>query len=208
MNFSFLRLQPDFEAKLKLDLDCFGSETSWEIINSNGEIMYSDGPFEDDMPGLIEYTMCLSWGCYDMIIHDEYGDGLSGCSSAAGGNGSYKLTLVSNGLTLSEITEANANFGDINIANFCVTSTFGLDQIQLENLITLYPNPGKNSLHIKAENVKVENVRLYNVAGQEVLVQEISNNSIEINTTDLPAAFYIVKIKTNQGELNQRWIKQ
>jgi lysyl endopeptidase len=205
---SFLRLQPDFEAKLMLDLDCYGSETSWELRDTNGNILYSDGPFADDVPGLIEYTLCLSYDCYEMVIRDDYGDGLSGCSAAAGGNGYYKLTRVSNGVTLAEITEPNANFGSENIQSFCQTSTSSIDQIELENLITIYPNPGQNSLNVKAENVNLNAVRVYNVAGQEVLVEEVSGNQLEINTRSLPAAFYIVKIQTDKGELNQRWIKQ
>lgn len=203
----FFRISPDFTAKLSLDLDCYGSETTWELTDMNNNILYKGGPYQDGMQGTLTYNLCLAYGCYNMTIRDAYGDGLSGCAAAAGGNGSYKLTNLNLGTTYAEITEANANFGNVNTQNFCQTY-LGLDQVELQNLIQVFPNPGKNNLNIRAENVVIQQVRLYTVAGQEVLSQNFNGSEAEISASHLPAAFYFVKISTDKGELNQTWMKQ
>jgi hypothetical protein len=61
-------------------------EISWEVINANGDIVVQRGNLGDKR----DYTTkkCLPIGCYEFIIEDEYGDGLSG-----GGNAGYKLEV-------------------------------------------------------------------------------------------------------------------
>jgi hypothetical protein len=61
-------------------------EISWEVINANGDIVVQRGNLGDKR----DYTTkkCLPIGCYEFIIEDEYGDGLSG-----GGRARYKLTV-------------------------------------------------------------------------------------------------------------------
>ncbi len=208
VTFSFYRVEQDFIAKLALDKDCYGSETSWEIKDASGLVLYEGGPYQDDDHGLVEYNLCLPYGCYDMIIKDSWGDGLSGCSAAVGGEGSYTLTNLSTGLVLAQILEANANFGSINTQNFCVNGTNALQEVNLENLISLYPNPGQEVLNIRGENLEINSVRIYNLTGQEILSSETDGMLVEINTSTLPAAFYLVKIRTNKGELIQSWIKK
>lgn len=208
VSFSFYRLLPDFTAKLAIDLDCYGSETSWEIKDGAGTVIYNGGPYTDNTQGLIEFDICLSYGCYDMIIKDSYGDGLSGCSSSEGGDGSYALTNLSNGMVLAELLEVNADFGNENLQNFCVNEFNSLDEVYLANLITVFPNPGTSSLSIQTQNLELRNVTLISLTGQEVVSQDAQGAQIEINTSDLPSAFYLVKITTNKGELIERWVKK
>ncbi len=205
---SFYRLLPEFTAKLSLDLDCYGSETSWEVKDANGVVLYNGGPYQDNMQGLIEFDLCLSYGCYDMVIKDSYGDGLTGCSSNEGGDGSYTLTNLNNGVVVAEITEVNADFGNEDIQNFCVSATQSLDEVNLANLIFVFPNPGKNKLKIQSQNVELSSVTIVSLTGQVVQKEIVSGTQTEINTSELPSAFYLVKIQTNKGELIQRWIKQ
>ena len=207
LNKPVYRTPSDFTALLSIDYDCYASETTWEVRNSAGIAVYSGGPFEDDTQGTVNYDLCLAFGCYDMIIRDSYGDGLSGCSAGAGGNGSYKLTLNATNETLAELLEADANFGMESIKEFCYPF-LGISEINLKNLITLYPNPGASALNIKSKELKLQSVHIYSLTGKEVMNVSVSGNDVELNTTDLPASFYLVKIATDKGELNQRWIKQ
>ncbi|MDG1858849.1 MAG: T9SS type A sorting domain-containing protein, partial [Emcibacteraceae bacterium] len=130
-----------------------------------------------------------------------------GCSAGAGGNGSYKLTLNSTNETLAQLLEADADFGMESIKEFCYPP-LGISEINLENLITLFPNPGANALNVKSKELKLQSIQIYSLTGKEVMNVAVSGNNVELNTTDLPASFYLMKIVTDKGELNQRWIKQ
>lgn len=203
----FYRLQPDFTARLTLDLDCYGSETTWLLTDSLGVTIYSGGPYQDSMPGILTYDLCLSDACYSFTINDEYGDGLSGCSPTDGGDGSYKLVNLNNGTTLAQILETASNFGSQNVQTFCV-GELGIHELNLNNLISLYPNPGTNKLYVQTETVQLLAIEVLTLTGQKVLSKVVTGNHTEVNTSDLPAAFYLIRIKTDKGESIQRWIKQ
>lgn len=76
----------DDTVSLSLQLDCYGEEISWEILNESGATVasvsggtYPGGSTQDDMqPGgsVQEEEICLSAGCYTFVITDSWGDGL------------------------------------------------------------------------------------------------------------------------------------
>lgn len=71
---------------LAVSLDYFGAETTWEF-QQGGNVLASGGPYVNSNQGLVmEESICLSTGCYDFIMYDAYGDGMSFT------NGSYELT--------------------------------------------------------------------------------------------------------------------
>lgn len=71
------------------------------------------------------------------------------------------------------------------------------------NELKVYPNPTKNTLTIEVENV-IKNVTIYNMLGQLILVYKTSN----IDVSNLEAGSYLVKISTNKGYFNTRFIKE
>lgn len=76
------------ELSLKIVLDTYGAETSWELRDSNDIVLYSGGPYPASSNGsVVETTMCLGDGCYFFQIYDSYGDGI--CCDF--GLGSYTL---------------------------------------------------------------------------------------------------------------------
>lgn len=104
----------DNEVKLRLRLDEYGSETSWELIDAdNGQRMSEGGPYQDGQAGkVINKTLCLEDGCYTLYIDDVYGDGI--CCDY--GNGFVKLFDENNAL----IGKSNGNFGYYDQIDFCV----------------------------------------------------------------------------------------
>lgn len=99
---------------LKLILDEYGSETTWELEkSSNGQIVAEGGPYQDGQSGKkIEKDLCIADGCYTLYIDDSYGDGI--CCSY--GDGSLEL-LDANGFVIGE---SNGNFGTYDYIDFCV----------------------------------------------------------------------------------------
>jgi hypothetical protein len=71
--------------------DCYPTETTWEILSGGVPIYESTG-----LAGQVEniIPLCLPDGCFDFIIYDSYGDGLTstGCP-----DGSYWMTNADDG---------------------------------------------------------------------------------------------------------------
>lgn len=205
---TFNAVNVDFTARLHLELDCYASETSWELQTQSGTVMYTGGPYIDDQPDTIVQEMCLSYGCYKFIIKDSYGDGMSGCTSAEGGNGMYVLTNLANNSVLATIAEADADFGTINTQNYCVDSSNELATILAEQAISLSPNPGTNLLTIRSESNNVTHYVVYSSDGKCVMDQTANESVVQVSTSELKAGVYLIHVQTETGNKTLRWIKK
>ncbi len=95
-----------------ISLDSYPAETSWSIINENGQTVDSGSGY-NNANSTINSTSCLADGCYNFVINDSYGDGI--CCGY--GNGSYSIT--SNGETLA----SGGSFTNSETTNFCLNDT-------------------------------------------------------------------------------------
>ena len=103
------------EIVLNILTDQFPNETTWEVTNSNDEVLYLGGPYADQFSE-IEERFCLDPDeCYTFTIFDSFGDGI--CCNF--GNGSYELTDA-DGLPL---LTGDGDFGNTDINDFCATFT-------------------------------------------------------------------------------------
>lgn len=95
------------DVKLRLYIDRYGSETTWNVKNSNGTIVANGGPYTNATAAgtrLIESQFNLpTAGCYVFEIKDAYGDGIN----AGAGAGSY--SLIDN--NSASIAYSNGKFG-------------------------------------------------------------------------------------------------
>src|SRR5690606_3161610 len=88
-----------------------------------------------------------------------------------------------------------------------VQPTSSVSQHNLNNLISVYPNPTNGILHISSkENIIIEEVKIYNLQGRELFSSV--QNSETINIADLSAGVYLMNVKTNQGSISKRVIKK
>ena len=98
-----------------LETDYWSSEISWEIIDSEQAIIYSGSNYSNG--GItIDENYCLSPGCYQFIILDSYGDGLSS-NNTAGNTPNY---YILNNINESLVQMTNTNFGSGETYNFCL----------------------------------------------------------------------------------------
>lgn len=112
---------------LTIELDCWGTETTWEIRNAPNSIVASGGPYTNNLPGgagTITESICLSQGCYDFTIFDAENDGINGTFyTTCNVDGDYYIT---DGITtLVQMTAANGAFGASATHNFCVGGSTG-----------------------------------------------------------------------------------
>lgn len=103
---------------LQLNLDRYGSETTWEIKNGSN-VMANGGPYTTQATNGVypqpPIVMCLPNGCHDLVVYDSWGDGIC----CAFGSGSFTLIDSQNNTLVS-----NSNFtGSSTTHNFCVTQS-------------------------------------------------------------------------------------
>ncbi len=110
---------------LELDMDDNGHETSWEVLDANGDVAARGGPYPDVSIGInVIEKICLLDGCYKLRVLDSGGDGMC-CDN---GNGSYTFT--------DQFGVELATGGDFNYqseTNFCgsittVLAAFNVDK--------------------------------------------------------------------------------
>lgn len=108
---------------LEINTDCWGSEITWTIEDINSNVLASGGPYSDVVGGeYITESLCLAVDCYDFIINDSYGDGMFGSQwGSCNVDGDYTITNVSSATVLASTTATNADYGNQEINNFCVT---------------------------------------------------------------------------------------
>lgn len=72
---------------------------------------------------------------------------------------------------------------------------------------TLYPNPANDVLNIQTkQDLPVNSIEVYNQLGQVVLAVTNSVNSIDV--TDLYSSTYFVKVNTEKGSANSKFVKE
>ncbi len=180
--------------ELQLTLDCYGSETSWELQNSENNAIYFGSGYSDDSPGLVSIPWCLNEGCYKFVIMDSYGDGMEGgffCPQ----DGS--VAIVFEGITLTEIPTAQANFGTQRELTFCLgeNSISSLNS----NRSKIYPNPTQTDLKIELLNADLTTIKLRDLAGRIIQTWETAQNLVELSLPKLSAGNYFVEITTGKS---------
>jgi len=96
---------------LEINTDNYPSETTWDIKNQQGQILYSGGPYYSPR-SLSTIELCLPTSCFIFTIYDLYQDGM--CCSY--GNGSYKIKFEGNTLI------SGGQFGASESKQFCISS--------------------------------------------------------------------------------------
>lgn len=92
--------------------DTYPDENSWEIINDQGVVVFS-GTGYTGTPATEIRVVCISDGCYEFIMKDQYGDGIC----CAYGNGAYSVTD-----DLGNIIASGGEFGSADTTSFCYSN--------------------------------------------------------------------------------------
>ena len=95
--------------------DNYPAETTWNISDSDGDIVLEGGPYSQTQT-TFETSTCIPSGCYTLTVNDSYGDGLQ----YSGTVGNYILTDSEENV-LAEMIEGG-NFGYQANHDFCVES--------------------------------------------------------------------------------------
>jgi hypothetical protein len=110
---AFEALTNGVEIVLTIKTDNYPEETTWEVKDETGTVLYSGGPYASNLTEF-ETIMCLDPDkCYDFTIYDSYGDGIC----CAWGQGNYNIQDAFGNLLLT----GDGVFNSSLTTNFCAT---------------------------------------------------------------------------------------
>jgi hypothetical protein len=172
---------------LWLLLDDHPEETTWEIRNSNGDVMQSGGPYETSGQQFEPITVSAS-DCYEFIIFD------------AGGNGLDYYALVYGN---QEIAFEGGEFG------YMEKNQFGFDLVGIEEPaaytdMQVYPNPASNVVNVNFYLPQSSDVRIsvVDMVGKQVLTNDIGTEGFglkqyQLNTSILQSGIYFIRVEVD-----------
>jgi surface protein len=83
------------------------------------------------------------------------------------------------------------------------TCNLGIEEFSIDNYVDLYPNPADDGVFLKKKsNIQLKNSKLYNMRGQELI--NIQGDIGYIDTRNMTSGLYLLKIETNQGNLQKK----
>lgn len=183
--------------ELFLQTDAFGYETSWELKNEAGTILYEGDNYSDFASDFVTFELTQA-GCYTFTIRDIGEDGI--CCDF--GNGYYTLNTAS-GITIYE----GGSFGSSESISFRLTSVTSREEVDFKSLIKVYPNPSTGIFNIVSEN-NLE-YRLSNMLGQVIKTGSFDHTgSIDISAN--ASGIYMLSVKdiSSGKTANYKLLKQ
>ncbi len=121
------------------------------------------------------------------------------------GETNQSFTPTSSGTYAVELTQNGCKDTSI-----CYTFTMvGIEDLELEGSVKVYPNPANNLLNIELEEMyEFIHIRILNVQGKEVIQKQFENEQLlRINLSELPAGPYFIHMQTPKGNASIRVVK-
>jgi hypothetical protein len=82
-----------------------------------------------------------------------------------------------------------------------------IQDFDFNSKFTLYPNPVQDVLHFNSkDNLEIQSVEIYNMLGQIVI--SVPNSTTSIDVSSLISGNYFIKVNTEQGISNTKFIKE
>ena len=179
--------------KINIKTDNYANETSWQLVSENNDVILSGDSLENN--NLYKKEICLSSGCYKLIMNDSYGDGF--CCDY--GNGFYQIYNAAINSTLV----SNSYFQFTDTSFFCIGIS-GIDDLS-ENF-QIFPNPSCNEIMINNNQEKVLLINILDNLGNTVLSKKIKNE--KLNISHLKNGIYHLIIKTEHAEIIKKLVIQ
>lgn len=193
-----------------LQQDLYGSETTWDLKNSSGTILYSSGIGYSDKPTLpLPALITENWTlpnnqCYTFTIYDAASDGI--CCGATG-DGFYEIKSA-DGLS---VIQSGSIFAISEKKTFTNNGALGTSDFETLNDIYLYPNPTKGTLNIRVPGDfgLPNSYTISNSLGQKITRKEVSKeNDLTVNTSGLSNGIYFITVVKEDQKKTLRFIKE
>ncbi|SHJ15349.1 DUF7619 domain-containing protein [Flavobacterium terrae] len=121
-----------------------------------------------------------------------------------------KPTLT-NGDTFSNSASIYFDYNFPIVTNTATTTIQALSRQDFEfsNYFKLFPNPVSSTLNIETkDSIQISSINIYNTLGQLVLVVPNAQNLKMVDVSNLSSGNYFIKINSDKGTSNTKFIKQ
>jgi hypothetical protein len=90
------------------------------------------------------------------------------------------------------------------------TTTVGIGENILNNAVELYPNPTSTfvTLRIKNDNIQMIEAQIFDIYGKLLRTVSLENSTNTMDVSDLSSGVYLLKLNTNQGTVNKKFVKK
>lgn len=186
--------------EISVSTDCWGDETSWELLDDNSSVVLtSSGTLADETTVVTDG--CIANGCYDFVISDSFGDGMEGSTeSNCNTDGSYEITDQFGNVLASIIA---VNFGTEETNNFCLNSSASIYEAAL-NQFKVYPNPSNGSFTVLLNELSSSTeISVTDLSGRVILKTQASSALFEIELPQVATGNYLVNITNDQFSTTQ-----
>jgi hypothetical protein len=185
--------------KLMLRTDNNPGQITWEVLNSDGEVQDSGGPYINANSMYQESFVLGDLECYIFKIYDSGNDGIIL-------PGFYTLYHGSN-----TIIKTGTSFGSVDSVYFEVNTQVGISDPVSEVNIGIYPNPATTSVNLYFMTYENEDVSvgIYDLSGR--LVKEDDRGmlragyqEVRVASEDINAGLYLVKTQIGLKTYTQK----
>lgn len=116
-----------------------------------------------------------------------------------------------NGIMIWEIGQdafgANAQYSLLNAIDEVIQGTLATGEPDL--VVSIFPNPVSDQLHIKSDQISLERIVLQDIQGKIFLDEKVHSSGLHnCDIATVPTGMYILSIFTNKGSLTKKLLKQ
>jgi hypothetical protein len=183
---------------LMIKLDTHPEETTWEITNDAGLVVFSGGPYSTPNGFINETLEFETTDCFRFTIYD------------AGGNGLQSPAFFNLFKGTQPILSGNA-FGSMATVQFSGEVNVGIAAEPWQSDMEIYPNPATDAMQISFVTSQTTDVdiRLMNQAGQVIQTDtpfrvEAGLHQTGMDLTMVPAGIYFMQMNLDGRRLTKK----
>ncbi len=188
------------EVSLILRTDNKPGETTWEILDADGTVVHSGGPYSEPGQTIMEDFQLDDLSCYQFYLYDAGGDGLNS-------PGFFALYYGGN----NYILQAIGDFGSVKGTDFQTDDDTGIEEIIAGAEVKVYPNPFSNYTNIAITTLEVSHIKvnMYNIIGELVYqadegMHAAGEQIIRVSGENLQNGVYFVQLMVNEQIITER----
>ena len=195
---TFTASLPSAIISLILTQDNYGSDVTWSLASGTGTILYEGGPFDDFNDGEVDSAaFCLTNGCYNFTINDEFGDGIC-CGS---GEGHY----VIRDLFGTVYAESDGQYGSGRTDDFCLNGVSVAEELGT-HVLRIVPNPSTGAFFVDLRPLQGPiHLAITDAIGRTVLAQGpiAPQDRTLVDLRQQPAGVYLLAVDHGTGRVVQ-----
>jgi hypothetical protein len=115
----------------------------------------------------------------------------------------YNYTFPTPGQNTVQYTERVAQWLEAdpvdNITTINLDLCTSVEEVQNDNLASIYPNPAKDILNVNLANDNAT-LTVFDLTGKVIMMEQLINRTNRINVSELTNGFYVYNVRTLEGE--------